>query len=103
MTDTAPTATTPTWTRWLYPLLAATGIAVGIFIIAAGLYLLIAHPGSHKDCCEAKGPATTASQAKDCCEAMKADMKGMKMPMQNMPSMPSMSPMPNMPMPTPSR
>lgn len=40
MTTTAP-APTPQSTRWLYQALAIVGIAVGIFIIAAGLYLVI--------------------------------------------------------------
>lgn len=101
MTDTTPTPpATPTWARWLYPALAITGIATGIFIIAAGLYLLVAQPsfgGSTKD-------------GMTCCAAMKGDMKKMMddmkkdMPMPSMspmPPMPSMSPMP-MPMPTPS-
>lgn len=39
MTVTAPT--TPTRSHWLYQTLAIVGIAVGIFIITAGLYLLI--------------------------------------------------------------
>jgi hypothetical protein len=111
MTDTAPT-TPPhrTWTRWLYPTLAVTGIAVGIFVIFAGVYLLFVHPSS----------GHAAQQ--DCCKSMEADMKKMmadpKMPMNkpSMPAMPSMppsmspmpgmspapgmSPMPSMPMPT---
>lgn len=112
MTDTTPTppaSTTRRWTRWLYPAGAMTGIAVGIFVIVAGLYLLFAHP----NCCGAMNGDMP------CCAAMREDMKkmmdGMKMPMGNMPntpgmpsmspmpSMPSMSPMPNMPMPTPGR
>jgi hypothetical protein len=102
MTDTAPaTPATRTWTRWLYPTLAVTGIAVGIFVIAAGVYLLFVHPSS----------GHAAQQ--DCCKSMEADMKKMmddpKMPMNKpsmpaMPSMspmpPSMSPMPSMPMPS---
>jgi hypothetical protein len=102
MTDTArATSTPPASTRWLYPALAVTGIVVGIFIIAAGVYLLFGHPGS----------GHAAQQ--DCCKSMDADMKKMmddpKMPMNKpsmpaMPSMspmpPSMSPMPSMPMPT---
>lgn len=102
MTDTAPATTsmTPPRTRWLYPAFAITGIAVGIFVIAAGLYLLFAHP----NCCGGMGGDMP------CCAAMREDMKkmmdGMKMPMSNTPNMPSMSPMPsmpNMPMPTPGR
>ncbi|GLV11710.1 hypothetical protein MyChFU_50300 [Mycobacterium intracellulare subsp. chimaera] len=107
MTDTAPTTPTPagpTWTRWLYRAFAVTGIAAGIFVIVAGLYLLIAQPG---------WGGSMKADCKSCCESMKADMekmmkdmKGMKMPMENMPSMPnmpSMSPMPSMPIsPTPS-
>lgn len=92
MTDTAPgTRSNSTLTRWLYPTLALTGIAVGIFVIAAGVYLLFVHPSSGH-----------AAQS-DCCKSMEADMKKMmddpKMPM-NKPSMPPMSPMPSMsPMP----
>jgi hypothetical protein len=96
MTDTAPTTPpTRTWTRWLYPTLAVTGIAVGIFVIVAGSYLLFMHSSSGH-----------AAQP-DCCKSMEADMKKMmddpKMPT-NKPSMPAsmppMSPMPSMP-PTP--
>ncbi len=88
MTETAPaTPPHPTWTRWLYPTLAVTGIAVGIFVIFAGVYLLFGHPGSGH-------PAQA-----DCCQSMEADMKKMmddpKMPM-NKPPMPPMSPMPSM-------
>lgn len=89
MTDTASTTsstpTTPSWTRWLYPILAITGIAVGIFVIVAGLYLLFAQPSGCHSMMKADPPAT---QSKDCCASM---MKDMKMPMENMPSM---SPMP---------
>jgi hypothetical protein len=98
---TTSTSASPTWARWLYPALVTTGIAVGIFIIATGLYLLIAQPGSHSDCGDAKGPAATASQANDdkgCCEAMKQQMENMPRP--SRPSkapMPNMSPMPGMP------
>ncbi|MCV7399283.1 hypothetical protein H7K24_03840 [Mycobacterium fragae] len=101
MTDTASTTSTsppptPGWTRWLYPILAITGIAVGIFVIAAGLYLLFAQPsGCHM--MKADPPPT---QSNDCCASM---MKDMKMPMTNMPSMPPRPGMPSMPMPTPSR
>ncbi|WP_186272466.1 hypothetical protein [Mycobacterium kubicae] len=96
MTETAPAAAPHQMsTRWLYPALAVAGIAVGIFVIAAGVYLLFVHPNS----------GHAAQQ--DCCKSMEADMKKMmddpKMPM-NKPSMspmpPSMSPMPSMPMPT---
>lgn len=89
MTETAP-ATAPhrSRTRWLYPTLAVTGIAVGIFVIFAGVYLLFVHPSS--------GHAPQP----DCCKSMEADMKKMmddpKMPM-NKPSMAPMSPMPGMP------
>ena len=113
MTDAAPT-TRPrrTWTRWLYPTLAATGIAVGLFVIGAGVYLLFF-----------ASPSSGHSAQPDCCKSMEADMKKMmddpKMPMNkpSMPAMPSsmppspmpgmsptpgMSPMPSMPMPTPT-
>ena len=88
MTETAPaTPPQPTRSRWLYPTLALTGIAVGIFVIFAGVYLLFVHPSS----------GHAAQQ--DCCKSMEADMKkmmdGPKMPM-NKPSMPAMSPMPSM-------
>jgi hypothetical protein len=89
-TDTAP-APPPhrTWTRWLYPTLAVTGIAVGIFVVFAGVYLLFVHPSSGH------------SAQPDCCKSMEADMKKMmtdpNMPM-NKPSMPPMSSMsPSMP------
>jgi hypothetical protein len=109
MTDTTPvTRTNPRWTRWLYPTLAVTGIAAGVFLIVAGVYLLFVHPSSGH------------SAQPDCCKSMEADMKKMmddpnmpmkkmmddpKMPMTSMPpSMPpmspSMSPMPGM-SPTP--
>ncbi len=99
MTDTAPAArTNPRWTGWLYPTLAVTGIAVGIFVVFAGVYLLFVHPSSGH------------SAQQDCCKSMEADMKKMmgdpKMPMNKPampPSMPPMSPMPSMsPMPGPS-
>jgi hypothetical protein len=96
-TSTTPTPTTATWTRWLYPALAITGIAVGIFIIVAGVYLLFF---AHSGCCG------SMHAAKDDCASM---MKDMKMPMGQMPSTPSMSPtpgmspMPNTPSPTPTR
>jgi hypothetical protein len=87
MTDTAPvTRPNPGWTRWLYPTLAVTGIAVGVFLIVAGVYLVFVQPGSGH------------SAQQDCCKSMEADMKKMmddpKMPM-NKPSMPPMSPMPS--------
>ncbi|WP_165605692.1 hypothetical protein [Mycobacterium kubicae] len=102
MTEPArATAPSRTSTRWLYPALAVTGIAVGIFIIAAGVYLLFVHP------------STSHGAPQNCCKSMEADMKKMmddpKMPMNKpsmpaMPSMsptpPSMSPMPSGPMPT---
>jgi hypothetical protein len=99
-TATAPAPTSATWTRWLYPALAITGIAVGIFIVVAGVYLLFF---AHSGCCGSMNAAKD-----DCCASMK-DMKDMKMPMGQMPSMPSMSPtpsmspMPNTPAPTPTR
>jgi hypothetical protein len=93
-TSTTPTPPTATWTRWLYPALAVTGIAVGIFIIVAGVYLVFfVHSGSMH------------APKDDCCASM---MKDMKMPKEQMPSMPSMSPtpgmspMPNTPTPTPT-
>jgi hypothetical protein len=87
MTDTAPvTRSNPRWTRWLYPTLAVTGIAVGVFLIIAGVYLVFVQPSSGH------------SAQQDCCKSMEADMKKMmddpKMPM-NKPSMPPMSPMPS--------
>ena len=39
MTTIAPV--TPDRTHWLYQTLAVVGIALGVFIISAGLYLLI--------------------------------------------------------------
>lgn len=42
---TSPANTCPAKTRWLYPTLAVTGIAVGIFVVAAGLFLLFAPAG----------------------------------------------------------
>ena len=45
MTVTAPTASVQS--HWLYHTLAMVGIAVGIFIITAGVYLLIYPPS----CC----------------------------------------------------
>jgi hypothetical protein len=102
MTDTAPvTRPNPRWTRWLYPTLAVTGIAAGVFLIVAGVYLLFVQPSSGH------------SAQQDCCKSMEADMKKMmddpKMPMNKppMPPMPSakpgpgMSPMPSAPAPTP--
>lgn len=101
MTDTTSTTsstpTAPAWTRWLYPILAITGIAVGIFIIGAGLYLVFLQPSDCHSMMRADPPAT---QSKDCCADM---MKGMKMPMENMPPKSPMPGTPFMPMPTPSR
>lgn len=117
MTDQSqPTADNPAGTapstaarvRWVYPALAVTGIAVGIFIIVAGIYVFFVQPS-------ASYPAK-----QDCCASMEGDMKkmmaDMKTQMQqapnmtsmpNMPPMPSMSPMPTMSppqgTPTPSR
>lgn len=72
MTEIAPTAGTRP--QRLYQALAITGIAVGIFVIAAGLYLLIARPS--------------------CCDFMNmGSNKMMEQPM----NAPSMSPMPAMP------
>lgn len=45
MTDTGTIAVTPNRPNRLLDALVITGIAVGIFIIAAGLYVLIAKPG----------------------------------------------------------
>lgn len=120
-TDAGPenrTNTRPVKSRWVFPTLAITGVAVGIFIVGAGLFLLFA-------------PSSWHPAKKDCCVSMEAKMKTMKDDMKNMPcmgspasmpgtspmpGMPSMSPMPNMPsmppmpsmssmpgMPTPSR
>lgn len=99
MTESTPATSTPTrpaWTRWLYPAAAITGIAVGIFIIVAGLYLVFAQPncgGAMKD-------------GMPCCAEMKQNMKHKMDDMKNMPGMPSPSQMPSMPtppMPTPGR
>lgn len=105
MTDTVSSAsgtpTIPSWTRWLNPILAITGIAVGIFVIGAGLYLLFAAPSGCHSMMKADPPPT--GQSKDCCADM---MKDMKKSMENMPGkspMPGMPSMPNTPMPTPSR
>lgn len=103
MTDTASTTTTPAapaWTRWLNPALAITGIAVGIFIIVAGIYLVFWQPSGYNHMMKADPPATPSM---DCCASM---MKGMKMPMENKPSMspmPGMPSAPNMPPPAPGR
>ncbi|MEE3750097.1 hypothetical protein [Mycobacterium intracellulare] len=86
MTDTASTPTRPTWTRWLYPILAITGTAVGIVVIVAVLYLLFSRPGCCPSMMKADPPA---AQQMDCCAAM---MKDMKMPPG--PGKPSMPPMP---------
>lgn len=72
MTETAPTAGTRP--QRLHQALAITGIAVGIFVIAAGLYLLIARPS--------------------CCDFMNTG--GNKMMEQPM-NAPSMSPRPGIP------
>ena len=97
----------PIWTNWLYRTLALTGIAVGIFVIGAGVYLLFGHPGAGH------------SAQQDCCKSMEADMKKMmddpnmkkmmedpkmpmnKGPMTSMSPMPGPSSMPGMPAPTP--
>ena len=104
MTDaastTSSTPTTPTRTRWLNPILAITGIAVGIFIIVAGIYLVFWQPSGCNHMMKADPPAM---QSMDCCASM---MKGMKMPMENKPSvspMPGMPSTPNMPTPAPGR
>lgn len=92
--DTASAPPTPTWTRWLYPILAITGIAVGIVVAVAVIYLLVAQPGRCDSTMKADPPG---AQSMDCCAAM---MKNMKMPPgPGMPSMPNMPPMPNMPAP----
>ena len=66
MTDSTPASTPhPTGTNWLYRTLAFTGIAVGLFVIGAGLYLLFGHPG------------TAHSAQQDCCKSMEGDMKKM--------------------------
>lgn len=90
MTDTTPAPATRTWTRWLYPALAVTGIAVGVFVIAAGLYLLFANPS----CC------ASMEGGMRCCAAMQENMRSM---MEGMPSMPNMPSMPSTPMPSPPR
>ncbi|WP_196771653.1 hypothetical protein [Mycobacterium colombiense] len=97
---TSSTPPTPTWTRWLSPALAITGIAVGIFIIVAGIYLVFWQPSGCNHMMKAGPPAT---QSMDCCASM---MKGMKMPMEDKPgmsSMPGMPSTPNMPAPAPGR
>jgi hypothetical protein len=95
-TSTTPTPTNATWTRWLYPALAITGIAVGIFIVVAGVYLLFF---AHSGCCGSMHAAKD-----DCCASMMKDMKNMKMPSTpSMSPMPGMSPTPNTPVPTPPR
>jgi len=92
MTENTPATSTPTrpaWTRWLYPAAAITGIAVGIFIVVTGLYLVFAQPncgGAMKD-------------GMSCCAEMKEHMKHKMDDMKNKSDMPSMSPMPSMPMP----
>lgn len=96
MTDAASTtASAPSWTRWLNPALAITGIAVGIFIIVAGIYLVFwQQPSGYAHMMTAGAPT---AQSMDCCASM---MKGMKMPAENKPGMPST---PNMPTPAPGR
>ena len=79
-TDSSSTPTAPAWTRWLYPILAISGIAVGIVVIVAVLYLLFAQPGCCGCMMKADAPTT---QSKDCCASMMKDMKGMKMPMES--------------------
>lgn len=90
MTEPASTTsispTTPAWTRWLNPVLAITGIAVGIFIIVAGIYLVFWQPSGDHHMMRADAPAT---QSMDCCASM---MKSMKMPMENKPNMPAPAP-----------
>jgi hypothetical protein len=82
MTELAPS--TSNRLQRLYQALAITGIAVGFFVIAVGLYFLIARPG--------------------CCDSMNmSDNKMMEQPM-DMPSMspmPGTSPMPGAPVPAP--
>ena len=83
MTELAPS--TSSQPQRLYQALAITGIAVGIFVIAVGLYFLIVRPS--------------------CCESMNmSNNKMMEQPM-DMPSMsptPGMSPMPGVPVPAPT-
>lgn len=97
MTDTAPTGSA--WT-WVYRTFAITGIAAGIFIIAAGLWLLFAPPSWYN--ARTHGCASMEADIKQMKQDMENHMKNMKESMKNMPgmsSMPStsMSPMPNMP------
>ena len=102
-TTSSSTPTAPNWTRWLYPILGITGIAVGLFIIGAGIYLIFLQSSSYGSTTRAE---MSASQMKECCESMMKDMKDMKMPMESTPSMspmPGMPSMPNTPAPTPSR
>jgi hypothetical protein len=88
MTETASVASSrATGTRWLYPILAVTGIAVGIAVVAAVVYLLF---DAQSGCCHSMTKADApAAHSKDCCDGM----KDMKMPMETMP---------NAPMPAPS-
>ena len=99
MTDTATTTArtpkNPTWTRWVYPILAITGTVVGIVVIVAVLYLHFAQQNGCHSKMKADPPA---AQSMDCCADM---MKDMKMPAK--PGMPSMPSMPNTPMPAPGR
>ncbi|QEM45712.1 hypothetical protein [Mycolicibacterium grossiae] len=71
MTEIAPRGTRP---QRLYQALAITGIAVGISVIVAGLYLLVARPS--------------------CCDYMNMGRNTM---MEQTMNAPSMSPMPGMP------
>jgi hypothetical protein len=96
MTDTASSTAsappTPTWTRWLYPILAITGIVVGIVVVVAVIYLLLTQQDGCHSMMKADPPA---AQSMDCCASMMKDMK--------MPPGPGMPSMPNMPMPAPGR
>ena len=109
---TTNTAATGSPWVWVYRALALTGIAVGIFIIAAGLWLLFAPPSWYN--ARTNHCASMEADMKQMMADMKNQMKGMQGGMQNtpgmspmpstsmspMPNMPSMSPMPNMPMPS---
>jgi hypothetical protein len=95
--DTASAPPTPTWTRWLYPILAITGIVVGIVVVVAVIYLLLTQQDGCHSMMKADPPA---AQSMDCCASM---MKDMKMKDMKMPPGPGMPSMPNMPMPAPGR
>ncbi len=101
-TDTAGTGSP--WV-WVYRALALTGIAVGIFIIAAGLWLLFAPQSWYN--ARTHSCASMEADMKQMMADMKNQMKGMQGGMQNtpgmgpMPNMPSTSPMPNMPSTSP--